>query len=93
MQLQAPPDMRGRFGSMIHLLGAGSSPIGQLFTGAIASGIAVWAAILFNGLMCCVGMALAYTYLVRARRAGAEFQLGGTPVPAPLTVGGAGAKP
>jgi MFS family permease len=76
MQMQAPPEMRGRFASMISLLSGGSSPIGQLLTGAIAGGVAVWVAIFFNGLMCCVGMALAYTYLLRNRRAGVVFNLG-----------------
>lgn len=73
MQMQAPPEMRGRFASMLHLLGAGSSPIGQFLTGAVASGAAVWFAVGLNGLMCCVGTALAATYLVNRRRAGVDF--------------------
>lgn len=76
MQMQAPPDMRGRFAAMTSFLSAGSSPIGQMLTGAIASGASVWVAIFFNGAMCCVGMVLAYAYLLRSRGAGAIFDLG-----------------
>jgi MFS family permease len=75
MQMQAPPEMRGRFASMLHLLGAGSSPIGQLMTGLVAGHVAVWAAVMLNGVMCCVGMATALVYLLRARRNGARFDL------------------
>ena len=76
LQLQAPPDMRGRFASMISLLIGGTSPIGALLTGGIASGLGVWAAIMANGIMCCVGMGLAYAYLRRVRGPGAAFDLG-----------------
>jgi MFS family permease len=73
MQMQAPPEMRGRFASMLHLLGAGSSPIGQLLTGIVASGAAVWVALALNGLMCCLGMVLAGSYWLRCRRQGIPF--------------------
>jgi MFS family permease len=73
MQMQAPPEMRGRFAAMTSFLSAGSSPIGQMLTGAIASGASVWVAIFFNGAMCCVGIILAYAYLLKSRRAGVTF--------------------
>jgi MFS family permease len=90
LQLQAPPDMRGRFASMISLLIGGTSPIGALLTGGIASGLGVWAAIMANGIMCCVGMGLAYAYLRRVRGPGAAFDLGMREAsPAPVTPPGA----
>lgn len=76
MQMQAPPEMRGRFASMLHLLGAGSSPIGQLLTGAVAGSAAVWIAIFLNGVMCAVGMLLAGLYFLRKRRQGVPFAMG-----------------
>lgn len=85
MQMQAPPDMRGRFAAMTSFLGAGSSPIGQLMTGAIASGVSVWSAILFNGAMCCAGIALAYAYLLKSRSEGAAFDLGAPAATVPIT--------
>lgn len=75
MQMQAPPEMRGRFASMLHLLGAGPSPVGQLMTGFVAGHAAVWAAVMLNGVFCLVGMAAALAYLLRARRAGASFDM------------------
>lgn len=88
MQMQAPPEMRGRFAAMTSFLSAGSSPIGQLLTGAIASGVSVWSAIFFNGIMCCVGMVLAYAYLLKSRSAGAAFDLSApAAATAPLVLG------
>ena len=82
MQMQAPPEMRGRFASMLHLLGAGSSPIGQLLTGAVASNAAVWFAIFLNGVMCGVGVLLAGVYFLRKRQQGTRFAMS-TPLPPP----------
>ena len=87
MQMQAPAEMRGRFAAMASFLGAGSSPIGQLLTGALASGVSVWSAILFNGAMCCAGVALAYAYLLRTRGAGTAFDLGAPAATAPIMLG------
>ncbi|WP_293858971.1 MFS transporter [uncultured Alsobacter sp.] len=82
MQMQAPPEMRGRFASMLHLLGAGSSPIGQLLTGAVASNAAVWFAVGLNGVMCAVGMLMAGLYFLRKSRQGTPFAIA-TPLQAP----------
>ncbi len=87
MQMQAPPEMRGRFAAMTSFLSAGSSPIGQLLTGAIASGVSVWSAILFNGAMCCAGMALAFAYLLKSRGAGAAFDLSAPAATVPIMLG------
>lgn len=84
MQMQAPPDMRGRFASLLHLLGAGSSPIGQLLTGLVAGHASVAAAVMLNGLMCCLGMALALGYLLNARRGGAILDMT-RPAPTPTS--------
>lgn len=62
MQIQSPPHMRGRFASMVHLLITGSSPLGALLTGAVAEASGVWAAVMLNGLLCCLGMTIAFTY-------------------------------
>ena len=61
LQLLAPPEMRGRLVSMINLLIP--SPIGPMLTGAAASTLGVATAVLFNGLMCVAGVAIAYVYL------------------------------
>ncbi len=87
MQMQAPPDMRGRFAAMTSFLSAGSSPIGQMLTGAIASGASVWIAIFFNGIMCCAGIILAYAYLLKSRRAGVTFDFSAPAVIAPFVAG------
>jgi MFS family permease len=87
MQMQAPPEMRGRFAAMTSFLSAGSSPIGQMLTGAIASGASVWIAIFFNGAMCCVGMVIAYAYLLKSRGMGATFDLSAAAATAPFVSG------
>lgn len=79
LQIQSPPEMRGRFAAMINLLIVGSSPIGAMMTGAIAAGAGVWLSIFVNGLLCCLGMGLAYAYLVRVRGADTRFDLGEQP--------------
>lgn len=68
LQVQAPPEMRGRFASMVNLLIVGSSPIGAMLTGAIATGGSVAMAIGFNGLMCVVGIGLTLAYHFRVRQ-------------------------
>jgi MFS family permease len=68
LQLQSPPDMRGRFASMVHLLITGSSPIGAMLTGFVAEQFGVWVSIFTNGALCCLGMGLAYAYFRRMRR-------------------------
>ena len=78
LQMQAPPEMRGRFAAMISLLSGGTSPIGALITGGLASTYGVWASIMANGLMCGVGMILAYAYLRRVR-GDTAFDLGTRP--------------
>ena len=78
LQMQAPPEMRGRFAAMISLLIGGTSPIGALITGGLASTYGVWASIMANGLMCGVGMILAYAYLRRVR-GDTAFDLGTRP--------------
>jgi hypothetical protein len=72
MQLRAPPEMRGRLVSMISLLIP--SPIGPMLTGAAASALGVGWAVLGNGIMCCVGIGLAYAYLLRHRSNGTNFE-------------------
>ncbi|WEK05287.1 MAG: MFS transporter [Candidatus Devosia phytovorans] len=68
LQLRAPPEMRGRLVSMISLLIP--SPIGPLLTGAAASAFGVGWAVLGNGLLCCLGIGLAYAYLLKHRSSG-----------------------
>ncbi len=72
LQLRAPPEMRGRLVSMINLLIP--SPIGPMLTGAAAALLGVGWAVFANGLLCCVGIGLAYIYLVRHRRNGTNFE-------------------
>ncbi|MGV1831107.1 MFS transporter [Agrobacterium vitis] len=68
LQIQSPPEMRGRFASMIHLLITGSSPIGAMMTGVLAEHFGVPAAISTNGVLCCIGTAFAFFYFHRMRR-------------------------
>lgn len=72
LQLWAPAEMRGRLVSMINLLIP--SPIGPMLTGLAASTIGVAAAVLLNGILCCLGVALAYAYYRRHKRRGIEFE-------------------
>lgn len=72
LQLWAPPEMRGRLASMINLLIP--SPIGPMLTGAAASTLGVAMAVMLNGLLCCLGVGIAYLYLLRHRRRGTEFE-------------------
>jgi len=72
LQLWAPPEMRGRLVSMISLLIP--SPIGPMLTGAAASALGVAAAVMLNGLLCCLGVGVAYLYLLRHRRRGIRFE-------------------
>lgn len=72
LQLWAPPEMRGRLVSMINLLIP--SPIGPMLTGAAASTFGVAMAVMLNGLLCCVGVALAFTYYRWHRHRGIEFE-------------------
>jgi MFS family permease len=72
LQLRAPPEMRGRLVSMISLLIP--SPIGPMLTGAAAALLGVGWAVLANGLLCCLGIGLAYVYLLRHRRNGINFE-------------------
>jgi MFS family permease len=67
LQIQSPPDMRGRFAAMMHLLITGSSPIGAMLTGFVAEAFGVWVSIFANGALCCVGMAIALVYVRRSR--------------------------
>jgi hypothetical protein len=70
--LRAPPEMRGRLVSMINLLIP--SPIGPMLTGAAAALLGVGWAVFANGLLCCLGIGLAYIYLLRHRRNGTNFE-------------------
>ncbi|MEO8684963.1 MAG: MFS transporter, partial [Devosia sp.] len=72
LQLRAPQEMRGRLVSMISLLIP--SPIGPMLTGAAAALLGVGWAVLANGLLCCLGIGLAYIYLLRHRRNGTNFE-------------------
>ncbi|AVF06031.1 MFS transporter [Devosia sp. I507] len=72
LQLWAPPEMRGRLVSMINLLIP--SPIGPILTGAAASTLGVAAAVMLNGLLCCLGVGVAYLYLLHHRRRGTDFE-------------------
>lgn len=72
LQLWAPPEMRGRLVSMINLLIP--SPIGPVLTGAAASTLGVGPAVMLNGLLCCLGVGVAYLYLMRHRRRGTNFE-------------------
>jgi MFS family permease len=78
LQIQSPADMRGRFASMMHLLITGSSPIGAMLTGLVAESFGVATSIAANGVLCCIGMALAWLYL-RNVRGGGSFDLGLAP--------------
>jgi len=71
LQIQAPPEMRGRLASMVSLLMP--SPIGPLLTGAIAAGLGVSWAVFLNGIFCCIGIGVAAIYLVRTRGALSGF--------------------
>jgi MFS family permease len=75
LQMQSPPDMRGRFAAMVHLLITGSSPIGAMLTGFVAEQFGVWVSIFTNGALCCVGIGLAFLYFRRMRH-GTVFDLG-----------------
>lgn len=72
LQLRAPPEMRGRLVSMINLLIP--SPIGPMLTGAAAAVLGVGWAVFANGLLCCLGIGLAYSYLLRHRGNGTNFE-------------------
>jgi predicted MFS family arabinose efflux permease len=72
LQLRAPPEMRGRLVSMINLLIP--SPIGPMLTGAAAAVLGVGWAVFANGLLCCLGIGLAYAYLLRHRGKGTSFE-------------------
>ena len=72
LQLRAPPEMRGRLVSMINLLIP--SPIGPMLTGAAAAVLGVGWAVFANGLLCCVGIGLAYIYLRQHRSNGTNFE-------------------
>ena len=72
LQLRAPPEMRGRLVSMINLLIP--SPIGPMLTGAAAALLGVGWAVFANGLLCCLGIGLAYIYLLRHQRNGINFE-------------------
>lgn len=72
LQLWAPAEMRGRLVSMINLLIP--SPIGPMLTGAAASTFGVATAVWLNGILCCLGVALAYAYYRRHKRRGIEFE-------------------
>jgi len=72
LQLWAPPEMRGRLVSMINLLIP--SPIGPMLTGLAASTLGVAMAVMLNGLLCCLGVGVAYLYLLRHRRRGIQFE-------------------
>lgn len=89
MQLQAPPEMRGRVAALTSFVSGGSSPVGQFLTGAVANGASVRVAIMLNGFMCCVGMIIAYAYLLVSRHSSVAtpLELGEqTIVPAATTV-------
>ncbi|MGV8831716.1 MAG: MFS transporter [Devosia sp.] len=79
LQLHAPPEMRGRLVSMIGLLIP--SPIGPMLTGAAASTFGVAWAVMGNGIMCCVGIGLAYWYLLRHRSNGTSLEYVPVPIP------------
>jgi len=68
LQLRAPPEMRGRLVSMISLLIP--SPIGPMLTGAAASVFGVGWAVLGNGLLCVLGIGVAYAYQLKHRASG-----------------------
>lgn len=72
LQLRAPPEMRGRLVSMISLLIP--SPIGPMLTGAAASAFGVGWAVLGNGILCCVGIMLAFAYMLSHRKTGTDFE-------------------
>jgi MFS family permease len=72
LQLRAPPEMRGRLVSMISLLIP--SPIGPMLTGAAASAFGVGWAVFGNGVLCCLGIILAYAYMLTHRRNGTSFE-------------------
>jgi hypothetical protein len=50
------------------------SPIGPMLTGATAALLGVGWAVFANGLLCCVGIGLAYIYLLRHRQNGTNFE-------------------
>jgi MFS family permease len=72
LQLRAPPEMRGRLVSMINLLIP--SPIGPMLTGLAATLLGVGWAVFANGLLCCLGIGLAYAYLLRHKSKGMNFE-------------------
>ena len=76
LQIQAPPEMRGRLASMVSLLMP--SPIGPIVTGAIAAALGVGWAVALNGLFCWVGIGVASFYLLQARGKAGGFTLPGS---------------
>lgn len=76
LQIQAPPEMRGRLASMVSLLMP--SPIGPLLTGATAAAMGVGWAVFLNGVFCWIGIAIAAFYLLQTRGKTGTFTLPGT---------------
>jgi len=69
IQLASPDHMRGRVVSLYMLLFAGSTPIGGLLMGLIASGWSTQAAIAIFAVLCAAGTALGGLYYVTNKSA------------------------
>lgn len=75
IQLNTPPEMRGRLASIINLLIVGSSPIGALLTGTVADVWDVSAAVSLNGALSLGGVLLSLAYFIHLRRHGTFLRI------------------
>jgi MFS family permease len=74
IQLGVPDQLRGRVMAVYTTTFAGSTPIGGLITGAIASWYGASAGLLFGGVLTVIAALVAAAYVLRSRRA-AEIPL------------------
>jgi MFS family permease len=68
MQLSTPDHLRGRVMGLWMLLFAGSTPFGGYLTGFLSEKLGVQTAIMFNALMCGLGVVVALIYYATHRR-------------------------
>jgi len=71
LQLNAPPEMRGRVVSLYLMAFAGSAPFGALFGGALARAIGAPAAVIAGGTVCLAAAIWLFTRIPEMRRSAA----------------------
>jgi MFS family permease len=74
IQLTVPDHLRGRVMSVFTTVFAGSTPIGGLATGALASGYGIQAAIITGGLLSVIVAVMGAIYAIRHPKAVAVTQ-------------------